>query len=186
MTVRAPLHPGRRRHQQRPAAALQCPDPHGRLGKRTFLHLVNFSAARFNERIDPYYGAPRSIYATISSGSKARRGRWATSSNRRCTGPGQHPAGWPWPGQCPAHGRCPIPMSCWPCCATGFTRKARVAGELRGDGSPCSITRSPTTCVTACGAYRNMAQVQFAAGAAEVTPVHAMPAPLPAWNRPWP
>lgn len=39
------------------------PDPHGRLGKRTFLHLVNFSAARFSERIDPYHGAPQSIYS---------------------------------------------------------------------------------------------------------------------------
>ena len=39
------------------------PDPHQRTGKRTFLHLVNFSAAQFDEVINPFYGAPQSIYS---------------------------------------------------------------------------------------------------------------------------
>ncbi|WP_256345377.1 GMC family oxidoreductase N-terminal domain-containing protein, partial [Pseudomonas sp. F1002] len=39
------------------------PDPHSRLGKRTFLHLVNFSAGLFDEVINPFYGAPQSIYS---------------------------------------------------------------------------------------------------------------------------
>lgn len=39
------------------------PDPHGRVGKRTFIHPVVTSFARFDERIDPYYGAPQSIYS---------------------------------------------------------------------------------------------------------------------------
>ncbi|SDU37839.1 GMC family oxidoreductase [Halopseudomonas salegens] len=39
------------------------PDPHGRLGKRTFLHPVNFSVAQFDKRIDGFYGAPQSIYS---------------------------------------------------------------------------------------------------------------------------
>ncbi|PHX37879.1 GMC family oxidoreductase, partial [Pseudomonas sp. NZIPFR-PS2] len=39
------------------------PDPHTRLGKRTFLHLVNFSAGLFDEVINPFYGAPQSIYS---------------------------------------------------------------------------------------------------------------------------
>ena len=30
------------------------PDPHSRLGKRTFLHLVNFSAGQFDEVINPF------------------------------------------------------------------------------------------------------------------------------------
>ena len=39
------------------------PDPHGVLGKRTFLHPVLVCAARMPERIDPYYGAPQSVYS---------------------------------------------------------------------------------------------------------------------------
>jgi choline dehydrogenase-like flavoprotein len=39
------------------------PDPHERLGKRTFLHLVAFSAAQFDQVINPFYGAPQSIYS---------------------------------------------------------------------------------------------------------------------------
>jgi len=39
------------------------PDPDQRLGKRTFLHLTSFSAAQFDEVINPFYGAPQSIYS---------------------------------------------------------------------------------------------------------------------------
>ncbi len=37
------------------------PDPHKRLGLRTFIHPVNLSIGVMPERIDPYYGAPQSI-----------------------------------------------------------------------------------------------------------------------------
>jgi choline dehydrogenase-like flavoprotein len=39
------------------------PDPHGRLGKRTFLHPVAVSAAAMAERIEGYDGSPQSIYS---------------------------------------------------------------------------------------------------------------------------
>ncbi|ASP40813.1 GMC family oxidoreductase [Bacterioplanes sanyensis] len=39
------------------------PDPQQRVGKRTFLHPVAFNFARFDRTIDPYYGAPQSIYS---------------------------------------------------------------------------------------------------------------------------
>jgi len=39
------------------------PDPHGRIGKRTFLHPTTLSMAIYEESIDPYYGAPQSIYS---------------------------------------------------------------------------------------------------------------------------
>ncbi len=39
------------------------PDPHGTLGKRSFLHPVNLSLARMPGKIDAYYGAPQSIYS---------------------------------------------------------------------------------------------------------------------------
>lgn len=39
------------------------PDPHNIVGKRTFIHPVITSFARFEQRVDPYYGAPQSIYS---------------------------------------------------------------------------------------------------------------------------
>ena len=39
------------------------PDPHERVGKRTFLHVTNVSAAIMPEKIDPFYGAPQSVYS---------------------------------------------------------------------------------------------------------------------------
>lgn len=41
----------------------QAPDPHGRVGRRTYLHLVNFSAAQFDKVINPFHGAPQSVYS---------------------------------------------------------------------------------------------------------------------------
>ncbi len=40
----------------------QLPDPHKRVGSRTFLHPVVLSSARFERRIEGFYGAPQSIY----------------------------------------------------------------------------------------------------------------------------
>ncbi|AWI54338.1 GMC family oxidoreductase [Aquabacterium olei] len=39
------------------------PDPHGLLGTRTFLHPVAFSSAVFDQRIEGWAGAPQSIYS---------------------------------------------------------------------------------------------------------------------------
>ena len=41
----------------------KAPDPHKRVGKRTFLHPVAFSFAEFEHYVDPFYGAPQSIYS---------------------------------------------------------------------------------------------------------------------------
>lgn len=41
----------------------KAPDPSQRVGKRTFLHTVNFSAGLFDRVINPFYGAPQSIYS---------------------------------------------------------------------------------------------------------------------------
>jgi choline dehydrogenase-like flavoprotein len=39
------------------------PDPHGLLGKRTFLHPTVISAGIFDQRVDGYAGAPQSVYS---------------------------------------------------------------------------------------------------------------------------
>ncbi|MCP5041394.1 MAG: GMC family oxidoreductase [bacterium] len=41
----------------------QVPDPHALLGKRTFLQIHNYSLALMPERLDPFYGAPQSVYS---------------------------------------------------------------------------------------------------------------------------
>lgn len=53
------------------------PDPQNRIGKRTFLHPVVVSIAHFEGAIDPYYGAPQSIYSdafTWADGIDGRMG----------------------------------------------------------------------------------------------------------------
>jgi choline dehydrogenase-like flavoprotein len=39
------------------------PDPHARIGARTFLHPTTLTMAIYPKTIDPYYGAPQSIYS---------------------------------------------------------------------------------------------------------------------------
>lgn len=48
-----------------PAVLLRsgAPDPFGRLGQRTFLHPVVCSFAQFDEPVEPYAGAPQSVYS---------------------------------------------------------------------------------------------------------------------------
>jgi hypothetical protein len=63
------------------------------------------SAGRFDEVINPFYGAPQSIYSDHFQWQDGTTGQWATNSKcRRCT---RH-----WPARCsaasarerPAHG----------------------------------------------------------------------------------
>jgi len=39
------------------------PDPHKRIGKRTTIHPVNANLALMDEKVNPFYGAPQSIYS---------------------------------------------------------------------------------------------------------------------------
>ena len=49
----------------RPALLLRsnAPDPHARLGRRTFLHPVVLSSATFEQRVEAWAGAPQTIYS---------------------------------------------------------------------------------------------------------------------------
>lgn len=48
-----------------PAVLLRshAPDPYALLGKRTFLHPVALSGARFDQPVEPYNGAPQTVYS---------------------------------------------------------------------------------------------------------------------------
>ena len=41
----------------------EVPDPHGRIGKRTFLHPTTLTMGIYEGEINPFYGAPQSIYS---------------------------------------------------------------------------------------------------------------------------
>lgn len=41
----------------------RAPDPYGRVGKRTFLHVTSACTAVMPEKIEPYYGAPQAVYS---------------------------------------------------------------------------------------------------------------------------
>jgi choline dehydrogenase-like flavoprotein len=155
----------------------KAPDPHGRLGKRTFLHLVNFSAARFNDRIDPFYGAPQSIYSDHFQWQDGVDG----AVGYKLEVPPLHPAlastllgGY---GSDNARRMAELPHThvMLALLRDGFHPESTGgAVELRGDGSP--VLDYPVTDYLRDGlrrAYHSMAQIQFAAGATHVTPVHS-------------
>lgn len=153
------------------------PDPHGRLGKRTFLHLVNFSAARFSERIDPYYGAPQSIYSDHFQWQDGADG----PVGYKLEVPPLHPAlastllGGQGHENAQRMAELPHTHVMLALLRDGFHPESQGGSvELRGDGSP--VLDYPVTDYLRDGlrrAYRSMAHVQFAAGATHVTPVHS-------------
>jgi choline dehydrogenase-like flavoprotein len=49
----------------------EAPDPYGRLGRRTFLHPTTISAALMEQHVDGYTGAPQTIYSDHYLGSQA-------------------------------------------------------------------------------------------------------------------
>ena len=48
-----------------PAVLLRskAPDPHGRIGQRTFLHPTTLTMAKYKTKTNPFWGAPQSIYS---------------------------------------------------------------------------------------------------------------------------
>lgn len=149
------------------------PDPHDRLGRRTFLHLVNFSAARFAEPIKPFYGAPQSIHSDHFL--------WPDEGiGYKLEVPPVHPAlaatllgGL---GQDNARRMAELPHThaMIALLRDGFHPQS-VGGrvELRSDGSP--VLDYPLTDYLWDGirrAYLSMAEIQFAAGARAVLPLH--------------
>lgn len=162
------------------------PDPHGRLGARTFLHPVVLSAGVFDTPVQGWQGAPQSIY----------------SDHFLHTQPIDGPLGFKLEAP-PLH---PLVFSStltglgaeqtallrqFPYCHTllallrdGFhpeSQGGRV--RLRGDGTP--ELDYPLNGVVMEGARRAllaMAEIQFAAGAHTVVPVHELATPVRSWE----
>ncbi|MND83847.1 6'''-hydroxyparomomycin C oxidase [compost metagenome] len=153
------------------------PDPHGRTGKRTFLHVVNFSAAQFERLINPFYGAPQSIYSDHFQWDDGATGRMSyklevppLQPSITATLLGRFGIDNALRMEQLPHTNVMLALM-----RDGFhPDSAEGTVELRGDGSPVLDYRM--TDYTWDGirrAYQVMAEIQFAAGARAVLPMHA-------------
>lgn len=155
----------------------KAPDPHERLGKRTFLHPVNMSAALFDEVINPFYGAPQSIYSDHFQWQHGATGKMSY----KLEVPPLHPAlaatllgGFG--GESAAHmQQLPHTHAMLALLRDGFHPDSSGGNvELRGDGSPVlDYHVSDYAWEGLRRAFHSMAEIQFAGGAKAVMPMHA-------------
>ena len=157
------------------------PDPDLNLGRRTFASLGRFRRRHAGEGRG-LYGAPQSIFSDSSSIRRARVPRASSSSRGRPSDPRRHHPARLWRAPCQlmatlsklqvviALVRERVP-----------SRIARRAGGAALDGSPVPTTDVAYLWDAARRAYRAMAEIQFAAGARQVMPVHESAAPLASW-----
>ena len=155
----------------------EAPDPYKRVGKRTFLHLVNFSAAQFPAAISPFYGAPQSIYSDHFQWKDGTTGPMGF----KLEVPPLHPALaatlFANYGDTSAKHMAQLPHThmMLALMRDGFhpdSPGGRV--ELRSDGSPVlDYSLTPYGWEGLKRAFHSMAEIQFAAGASSVMPLHS-------------
>ncbi len=163
----------------------QAPDPHQRLGTRTFLHPVVMSAAVMAQAVEGWAGAPQSIYTDHYLETQPIDG----PIGFKLEAPPLHPVimATTLPGHGPAQAgllaRFPHTHVLLALLRDGFHDQSpggRV--KLRGDGS--AVLDYPLTGFVMEGARRAllaMAELQLAAGARQVLPVHEMGVPMGSW-----
>ncbi len=152
------------------------PDPHARLGKRTFLHLVNMSAGHFDEVINPFYGAPQSIYSDHFQWQNGTTG----PMSYKLEVPPLHPAlaatlfGGFGSDNALRMAQLPNTHAMLALMRDGFHPDSPGGHvELRGDGTP--VLDYPVSAYAWDGlrrAFHSMAEIQFAGGAKAVMPLH--------------
>lgn len=153
------------------------PDPYDRIGKRTFLHPVPFSIAKFDEPINGFYGAPQSIYSDHFQWKDGVSGPIGYKLEVTPMQPGFMAA------VIMGHGdlhrwqmeHLPYLNSMIALLRDGFHEESEGGTiSLRDDGSP--VIDYPLNAYILDGvkrALRSMAEIQFAAGAKQVRPVHS-------------
>lgn len=154
----------------------EAPDPHHLLGKRTFLHLTSFSWAQFDHLINPFYGAPQSIYSDHFQWRDGVTGPMGYKLEVPPMQPGFSATVLGEPGT-PGAGlmeQLPNSNMLLALLRDGFhPDSASGTVTLRGDGSP--VLDYQLTDYTREGlrrSYLSMAEIQFAAGAKLVKTVH--------------
>ena len=162
------------------------PDPHERLGRRTFLHPVVISAALFAQRVEAWQGAPQTLYSDHFLGVHPIDG----PIGYKLEAPPLHPvifastlAGYG-PEQARQLGEFAHAHALLALLRDGFhpdSPGGRVT--LRRDDTP--VLDYPLTHFVMDGARRallSMAEIQFAAGAREVLPVHELARGYRSWT----
>jgi choline dehydrogenase-like flavoprotein len=152
------------------------PDPHGLIGKRTFLHPSVVSAARMPDIIDGFAGAPQSIYTDHFLDTQPIDGPMGFKLEApplhplltATTMPGDGEAHAHWMGQF-RHMQVVIALL-----RDGFhPDSAGGSVRLRDDGSPVlDYPLGPYVWDGVRRAFLAMAEIQFAAGALQVMPAH--------------
>lgn len=162
------------------------PNPHRRLGRRTFLHPVVLSAAIMPEPVNPFSGAPQSVYSDHFLNTQAVDGPLGFKLEvppvhpllAAVTTPGYGAAGAALMANLP-HLEVIIALM-----RDGF-HEGSPGGDVqvRHDHNP--ILDYPITPYMWDGMRRallTMAEIQFAAGATSVLPIHEMATPSRSWN----
>jgi choline dehydrogenase-like flavoprotein len=161
------------------------PDPHRLLGKRTFLHPTVISAGVFEQRVDGYAGAPQTIYSDHFMETQPIDG----AIGYKLEAPPLHPlllsttmAGF---GRAHAETMAQFPHvhGLLALLRDGFHDEAPGGSVgLAADGSP--VLDYPISGFIWDGvrrAHLSMAEIQFAAGAKTVQPVHEMAERYTSW-----
>ena len=163
------------------------PDPHGHLGKRTFLHPVVMSSGVFEQKVEAWQGAPQTIYSDHFLDTQAIDG----PIGYKLEAPPLHPV--IFASTVPGMGQSqhdllkafPYSHTLLALMRDGFHEQS-LGGtvKLRGDGSP--VLDYPLTDYVMDGARRallSMMEIQFAAGASRVLPLHEMAQTYTSWGQ---
>ncbi len=170
-----------------PAVLLRsgAPDPHGVLGARTFLHPVVMSASVFEQKVEAWSGAPQTIYSDHFLETQAIDG----PIGYKLEAPPLHPV--IFASTVPGFGQgqhdllksFPHNHTLLALLRDGFHEESRGGQvKLRGDGS--AVLDYPLTPYVMEGgrkALLSMMEIQFAAGAKQVLPLHEMAQPYTSW-----
>ena len=162
------------------------PDPHGIVGKRTFLHPTVVSAALMPERVDGFSGAPQTIYSDHFLDTLPPDG----PIGFKLEAPPIHPilAAITLPNHGTGHARWmrefPHLQVLIALLRDGFHPDSPGgAVVLRNDGTPVlDYPLTPYVWAGARHAFATMAEIQFAAGASRVMPIHGEGAGYTRWS----
>jgi choline dehydrogenase-like flavoprotein len=165
----------------------QAPDPHGVLGSRTFLHPVVMSAAVMPQKVEAWQGAPQTIYSDHFLETQPIDG----PIGFKLEAPPLHPVifastvqGY---GQQQADMLRKFPHThvLLALLRDGFHEQSSGGKvSLRSDGSPVlDYELNDFVMDGARRALLAMMEIQFAAGASEVLPVHELASPYTAWTQ---
>ncbi len=170
-----------------PAVLLRsgAPDPHGRLGTRTFLHPVVMSSSVFAQKVEAWNGAPQTIYSDHFLETQAIDG----PIGYKLEAPPLHPV--IFASTVPGFGQSqddllrsfPHNHTLLALLRDGFHEQA-PGGKVKLRGDDSAVLDYPLTDYVMDGGRRallSMMEIQFAAGAQQVFPLHEMAQPYTSW-----